>query len=366
MDEIYCQGCGVKLQSESKQGAGYTPSSSLKREDVLCQRCFRLKHYNEIQDVDMKDDDFLRMVSSIREKEGLVVHIIDLFDVSGSLIPSLTRITGDNPIVLVGNKIDLLPQSINRHQLANWLRTMANEAGLKVKEVVLISAIKGDGMDELSKVIEKNRKNQDVYIVGTTNVGKSTFINRLIDDSIGMKNIITTSYFPGTTLGFIDIPLDNKSSMIDTPGIVNNEQIAHYISEKDLKTIIPIKEVKPRSYQLEEEQTLFFGGLGRLDIIKGDKQSIVCYFSNQLPIHRTKMEKADELYENHQGELLSPPTKDSLEFLPKMTSNTFKLSEGKTDVVFPGLGWVSVSGEGITVRAHSPKGVAVSVRKSLL
>jgi len=366
MEELYCQGCGALIQSEDKEKPGYTPKSSLKREHILCQRCFRLKHYNDIQDVSITDDDFLKMVSNIRNRNGLIVHVIDVFDVNGSLIKSLPRIIGDNPIILVGNKVDLLPKSANKHQLTNWLRTMANDAALKVKDVFLISSTKGHGLDDLTQQIEKLRNGQDVYIVGTTNVGKSTFINRLINQSVGEKDVITTSYFPGTTLGFIEIPLDDTTSMIDTPGIVNDDQMAHYVSKHDLKIITPNKEVKPRGYQLNEKQTLFFGGLARLDFLRGEKQSFVCYFSNRLSIHRTKMEKADELYEKHLGDLLSPPDDKTLELLPEFTSSTFRIQNEQTDIVFPGLGWVSVKGEDVTVVAHSPKGVAVSLRKSLL
>src|SRR5699024_6480447 len=96
--------------------------------------------------------------------------------------------------------------------------------------------------------------------------------------SVGEKDVITTSYFPGTTLGFIEIPLDDTTSMIDTPGIVNDDQMAHYVSKHDLKIITPGKEIKPRGYQLNEKQTLFFGGLARLDFLRGEKQSFVCYF----------------------------------------------------------------------------------------
>ncbi|MBP1968734.1 ribosome biogenesis GTPase YqeH [Virgibacillus natechei] len=366
MSNIYCQGCGVLIQTSDKEAPGYTPKSSLEREDVLCQRCFRLKHYNEIQDVSITDDDFLKMVSSIRDTNGFVVHVIDVFDVDGSLIKSLPRIIGDNPIVLVGNKVDLLPKSTNRRKLVQWLRTSAKEAGVNVKDVFLISSMNGDGIEELTFELENYRDNKDVYIVGTTNVGKSTFINRLIKQTSGMGDVITTSYFPGTTLGFIEIPLDDETSLIDTPGIVNKQQMAHYVSEQDLKLINPEKEIKPRVYQLESKQTLFFGGLARLDFIKGEKESFVCYFSNQLPIHRTKLDNADNLYKNHVGGLLSPPNKKTLEIVPKLTKNTHRLSGDKTDIVFPGLGWVSVSGKDITVVAHSPKGVAVSVRKSLL
>src|SRR5690625_2118050 len=123
-------------------------------------------------------------------------------------------------------------------------------------------------MKNLLEHLDHYRKNKDVYIVGTTNVGKSTFINRIISKSTGIKDVITTSYFPGTTLGFIEIPLDDHTYLIDTPGIVNKKQMAHYVSDEDLKLITPKKEIKARVYQLNEEQTLYFGGLARIDFIK--------------------------------------------------------------------------------------------------
>src|SRR5699024_6800164 len=96
----------------------------------------------------------------------------------------------------------------------------------------------------------------------------------------------------------IEIPLDDSAFLIDTPGIVNKQQMAHYVSKRDLRVITPSKEVKPRGFQLHDQQTLFFGGLARLDFIKGDKQTFVCYFSQQLFIHRTKLTHADSLYKN--------------------------------------------------------------------
>lgn len=366
METIYCEGCGAQIQTEDKEKIGYAPAAALEKEVVLCQRCFRLKHYNETQDVPMTDDDFLKMVSSIRESEGLIVHMIDIFDVHGSLIESLPRITGNNPIILVGNKLDLLPKSTNPNKLIQWLRKEAKDAGIKVQDVFLISSVKGTGIDELKEAIDYERNGQDVYVVGTTNVGKSTFINTLIKQSTGHKNVITTSYFPGTTLGFIQIPLDDSASLIDTPGIVNKQQIAHYLSPEDLKVVTPRKEIKSRGFQLNAGQTLFFGGLARLDFVKGERLAFICYFANELEIHRTKLEKADELYESHLGGLLSPPTEESIELLPPFIEHSFKISGGKKDIVFPGLGWVTVSGEEATVVVHSPKGVSAGVRNSLI
>ena len=66
---------------------------------------------------------------------------------------------------------------------------------------------------------------------------------------------------------------------------------------------MPNKEIKQRVYQLNEGQTLFFGGLARIDYVSGGKRPLVCYFSNNLMIHRTKTEKADVLWKTQLGSL---------------------------------------------------------------
>ncbi|KHE71693.1 ribosome biogenesis GTPase YqeH [Halobacillus sp. BBL2006] len=366
MNGRHCQGCGVEIQTTNPDQPGFAPASALEREDVICKRCFRLKHYNEVQDVPYQDDDFLEMLNQISKNEGLVVQIVDIFDFNGSFIPGLKRLTGNNPVILVGNKMDVLPKSVNQGKVKLWLKKSAKELGLKVEDVHLISAEKNQGVEELANSIDTLRNGRDVYIVGTTNVGKSTFINTLIANTSGVKEAITTSYFPGTTLGFIDIPLDESSSLFDTPGVIHRHQMAHYVSDKDLKVITPRKEIKPIVYQLNPEQTLYFGGLARLDFNSGERSSFICYFSNELHIHRTKLENADDLYANHLGELLTPPDDETINKLPPMKEHTFKIKDEKTDIVFSGLGWVTVPEANITVTAHVPEGVKVSLRESLI
>ncbi|UOR12243.1 ribosome biogenesis GTPase YqeH [Halobacillus amylolyticus] len=366
MSEIICQGCGAAIQTTDSKQPGFAPQSALEKDDIICKRCFRLKHYNEVQDVPYQDDDFLNMLNQISKSKGLIVQLVDIFDFNGSFIPGLKRLTGQNPVILVGNKMDVLPKSVNHNKVKQWLRHAAKEQGLKVEAIYLISAQKEQGIDELSKAIDSYRKHGDVYVVGTTNVGKSTFINALINQTSGVKDAITTSYFPGTTLGFIDIPLDEKSSLFDTPGVIHRHQMAHYVSDQDLKVITPRKEVKPKVYQLNEQQTLYFGGLARLDFEAGERTSFICYLANEIPIHRTKLDKADELYKNHIGELLAPPDRETMDQLPPLKGVTFKIQEPKTDIVFSGLGWVTVPEGHATVTAYAPEGVKVSLRDSLI
>lgn len=367
-EELFCIGCGAKIQTTQPDELGYTPQSALEKGlesgELYCQRCFRLRHYNEIQDVQLTDDDFLRLLNELGRKDALIVNVVDIFDFNGSLIPGLHRFIGDNPVLLVGNKVDILPKSLKKGRLIQWMKERAYEEGLRPEEVLLTSARKPHQMEELLAAIEKYREGRDVYVVGVTNVGKSTLINQIIKQTEGIKDLITTSRFPGTTLDKIEIPLDDGSFLFDTPGIIHRHQMAHYLGKNDLKIIAPHKEIKPKVYQLNAEQTLFLGGLARFDFIQGERSSFIAYVANEIMIHRTKLAKADAFYEKHVGGLLQPPRPEEVEDFPELVRFEFSIKE-KTDIVFAGLGWVMVPGP-VVIAGWAPKGVDVLTRKALV
>ncbi|WP_342472706.1 ribosome biogenesis GTPase YqeH [Metasolibacillus sp. FSL H7-0170] len=361
-----CIGCGAVIQTEHKDKLGYAPASSLEKETIICQRCFRLKNYNEIQPVNLTDDDFLRILNGLGEQQGLIVKIVDIFDFNGSWLPGLHRFVGKNPVLLVANKVDLLPKSVKPQKVINWLKREAKALGLKPVDVMLVSAHKGKGMAEVVEAIESHRAGKDVFVVGCTNVGKSTFINRIIKQATGEGEVITTSHFPGTTLDMIEIPLDDGAALYDTPGIINHHQMAHYLDASELKYIMPKKEIKPKVYQQNAGQTLFIGALARFDFIRGERSAFTVHVANDLPIHRTKLEKADDLYAEHKGELLAPPTKEFIGQLPELVRHEFSIKEAKTDIVFSGLGWITAQHANVVIAAYAPKGVQVFIRPSLI
>ncbi|MGY4690384.1 ribosome biogenesis GTPase YqeH [Salibacterium sp. K-3] len=366
-DKLICPGCGASIQTENPEQPGYTPAAALEREIVVCRRCFRLQHYNEVQEIPLRKTDFTNQLHDLAEEDALIVKIVDSFDFEGSWIPGFHRYIGQNDVLLLVNKIDLLPRSINENRLKDWVRREAKEQGLKPAGVMLMSAEKKHSVEEAAAKMDELRYGKDVYITGCTNVGKSTFINALIEVFGGdEEQRITASGFPGTTLDLIDIPLDDGCSMYDTPGVINEHQMAHYVSRSDLKKLTPSREIKPRIYQLEEGQTLFVAGLARMDFSGGSRNSFVAYFANDLLIHRTKLEKADQLYENHKGEMLSPPDKESLPQLPPFTSHTFHVKQPKTDIVLSGFGWITVVEPDAVVTVHAPEGTGVTMREAVI
>lgn len=363
-----CAGCGVKLQTDKPENPGYLPEQALQRTPAICQRCFRIKNYNEASSVALDESDFLKILGQIGTTDSLVVHIADMFDFEGSLISSLQRFVGNNPVLLVVNKIDLLPKVTNWNRIKNWVQHQAKLAGIRIVDVVLCSAKKNTGFDRVLESLSKHRKGRDVYVVGATNVGKSTLINRLIRDYSSLDAELTVSRYPGTTLDLVRIPLDDGKAIVDTPGIVYPSRLTELVAKADLQTIMPDKPLKPMVYQLNEGQTIFMGALARFDFVQGERQSFTFYLSNSLYLHRTKLERADELYEEHKGELLVPPTKERLAELPKWTKHQLRIPRGSsTDIFISGLGWIKANGDsGALVDIHAPKGVKVVTRESLI
>ena len=82
-------------------------------------------------------------------------------------------------------KKDILPKSVKPGKISQWLMERAHEEGLRPVDVVLTSAQNKHAIKEVIDKIEHYRKGRDVYVVGVTNVGKSTLINAIIQEITG-------------------------------------------------------------------------------------------------------------------------------------------------------------------------------------
>ena len=372
MIDAYCSGCGAKIQNTDDTLPGYISDKLRQKkpdEELVCQRCFRIRNYSDNYRYQVSNKEFLDVVSKIKSEDALIVKIVDIFDFSGSFVPAIKTLTGKEDVLLVGNKVDLLPKNVKYKKIINWLKLMLKKQGFSVLDSVLVSAKYGDNFDELMRLIYKYKENRNVYIVGSSNVGKSKIINQILKRYLGAaSDIVTESISPQTTIGLIGFNLLDGSIIYDTPGVINKHQYMHYLTRNSYKLTYPQKEVKPLVFQLNEEQTLFFGGLARLDIISGetcDVINVVTYFSNKLNIHRTKTSNANHLYKEKLYSLLSPPN-SSEESLPKWVYHEFRIRDNqKYDVVFSGLGFVTLRAP-FCIRAYAPFVVGVYTRLAII
>ncbi len=351
-----CIGCGAVIQTTDKTVVGYSP----KDEAELCQRCFQIKHYNKASNTDLKSQDYLEVLHNI-DSNALVLYIVDIFDFHGSFISGLNRITSTDDIILIGNKLDLFPKSVNPNKIVHWMRKATKDLGLKVIDAEVVSSIKSTRIEKVIELINKYQKNRNVYVVGCTNVGKSTFVNSLIKHYTGEEDVITTSIFPGTTLSTIEIEM-NKNFLIDTPGIVNKHQVVHYLDES-IKAVSPYKGIKPFVYQVLGGQTFYIGGFARLDYPEGDLNSFVFYNANKVPIRRTKLSYADEYYEKNQNTLLVPPTESEKIKLGEFKQHKITLSKDQ-DLVISGLGFVTCNLDSL-LTLHLPVNMKYFIRESI-
>ena len=271
-----CLGCGATLQTNDINAVGYV--SNL--DNDLCCRCFRIKNYNEYKIVEADNSNYLKILEGVNKTNDLVLLVIDIFDIPSKLKDIRNIIKND--LILVINKRDILPSSIYDENIINYFKRFT----LDEIATILVSSKKNTNLDELFSLINSKKKSSNVYVIGYTNAGKSSLINKLIYNySDNLKSAITVSNMPSTTIDTIRVTLNDDLVLNDTPGLLNEDSIINKIDGKELKHIIPTSTIKPRVYQVKCPQHIFLEEYVRLDL--NDLNDLVFYVANNLVIERT-------------------------------------------------------------------------------
>jgi len=333
--EKRCQGCGVLLQDQNVLQEGYTTNL----ENDICQRCFRMKNYGEYQMVTKSNDEYLNILLRVGETKDLVLYVTDLLNLEKNIEQIRTIIP--NKMILVLNKKDVLPKSVKETKLIHYLESK----NIHFEEVIVISVNKNYNIDYLLKRIKFHQTSKNVYVVGHTNAGKSSLINKLIKNYSDKTQELTMSPLPSTTLSTLTIAINDYLTLIDTPGLVDPGSILNHVDEQMVKKISAKKEIKPRTYQLRKNQSIIIEDLVRIDYVEGEKNSFTLFVSNDLKVKR----------------LLNLINNDSLKDKNKLTYDV-KYDE---DLVISGLGFVKIVNKGV-IDVYIDKDVDTFMRKSLI
>ena len=324
MIEKRCKGCGSILQDKDKAKAGYIPKLTI--DSTTCQRCFRMIHYNELPKIVATNDEYEKVIDSVVKKKALMVYIVDIFAFKSTFNKLMIEKLRNKDVILVANKIDLLPKSINLTKVVDFISKECQKQFFKVLAIGVASAKKRNYIDELIRTIDLARKERDVYFVGCANVGKSSIINALLKTTTSISNdVIATSMIPGTTLNEIRIPyFEDNCALVDTPGLINPSDVLNQILPQSYSKIVPTTELKPITYQISEDNAIFIGGLAYLKFKSSNRINLTIYCSNNLYIHRCKTNKVDDLVKNQLGKLLTPPTENEVSNLKYITKDKWK------------------------------------------
>lgn len=311
-----CLGCGVELQDENMLLDGYT----VNLENDLCQRCFRLKNYGEYQATTKTNEKYQQILEAVGKTKDLVVYVTDVLNVEQDLYD--IRKFLPNKILLVLNKRDVIPKSVKDEKLIQYFKDKYDF----FNDIVVVSCEKNMNIDHLLNRIKFFQVTKQVYVVGHTNAGKSSLINKLIKNYSDSKQELTISPLPSTTLNLINIEINDYLTIIDTPGLIDEGSITNYVDNELLKIITPKKEIKTKTYQLRRGQSIIIGDLVRIDYVDGEKNSFTLYISNDIKTKRIISSRHDDL--------------------KNLAKRTYQLPFNQ-DIVIKGLGFIKVVNRGV-------------------
>src|SRR5690554_2718491 len=106
--EVKCIGCGAIIQSSDPNKQGYIDKKVIdEKEDYYCKRCLNLKHYNRNLDYEVNEKDYWANLDDIKQQPGLIVNVIDLFNLDETIISNINSLFNTFNILVVANKVDL-------------------------------------------------------------------------------------------------------------------------------------------------------------------------------------------------------------------------------------------------------------------
>ncbi|XP_065649177.1 nitric oxide-associated protein 1 isoform X2 [Hydra vulgaris] len=192
-----CSSCGSILQTSEPLKNGFLVKEkfleSIKQNQLhrlQCVSCFKLRHYNNRLSSPLPNNEIIDQLMHIRSTSSLILYVVDMFDIEGTLMDKVLSYIGKRKrIIIVGNKIDRFPKEhgvkgeVQLERMKDLLKHICFQRGLEgcnFRDICLISAKTGFGLETLVKKISKHREvDMDIYLVGCTNVGKSSLYNLL-------------------------------------------------------------------------------------------------------------------------------------------------------------------------------------------
>ena len=174
----------------------------------------------------------------VKEKLKLVDIVFELVDARCPLSSHnmyLDEVVKDKKKIIIFNKIDLC----DRAETAKWKSYFENKGYTVVYTDAknsnnlnkVIDKAKEELAEKIARQVAKGIKPRAIrsMVIGVPNVGKSTFINKLIK-----KNVANTANKPGVTKKQQWLKLNKDIELLDTPGILmpkfDNQEIGKKLS----------------------------------------------------------------------------------------------------------------------------------------
>jgi len=322
-------------------GIGYV----LDMNHEVCRRCFRLKHYGDAS-VIRKDEVVLKdLLNQLNRVEGTFVLLIDLLNYDVRILDMMETHFKDRPTILVITKSDLLPRTLSREKIKRMVNLSLADRKIDHLAVAVTSLKSKASIINLKHMLSRTRGN--LIFIGMANAGKSSLINALTD-----TQTLTVSAFPHTTLKINEVDYEGRT-LYDTPGF-KLQGYLEKLSLSDAKLYAVMKPLKAKTYQISDPQTFIIAPFITLLVTPTEALSVTFYLSETTPFHRSGKNAQAYLEKHH----------------PEMTDMKSQIRYNKvderSDVVFSGIGWMSIKGKAESILIKTDLKQEISLRKALL
>lgn len=329
-----CLGCGSILQTDVVGKEGFVKSGVYNTAEY-CERCFKIKHYGEYSVLDKKidTDGIIRNINS--DKVASVAFLVDALNINDNTKKFINKFKNNKYIIIT--KKDILPKSLKEKKLISYIK----ENVYNTDNIMFVSSFKNYNIDNfIKKVTNDNVKR--IYIVGFTNSGKSTFINHILT-SLSKSPTITTSAIPNTTASYIAIKLNNKLTIVDTPGFIDNDAIYNFVDYNKVIKLYPKKELKVKTFQVRSNYSIVINDILRIENTDTKSNSFSFYMSDKLRYEKVK---------------------DKNDKLKILQTKEFEINE-PTDILINGVGFIRITKVG-KIKIYSLDNKLISIRKSMI
>jgi ribosome biogenesis GTPase A len=246
--------------------------------------------------------------------------------------------------------MDTVDKIVSENRLKEYLKSqLATQEhqleNLAKEDVYFVSSKKFLGFKRLVKSLQiesKFRKTRgmkrNIFVIGNINSGKSTFIQSLHNNmkrynkkfihdpfdkiikkgiqkvkesetlTTEQKLILTSSLVPQTTLDIRKVQIPKLGlNVFDTPGFINHLQPYQLINSFPMLKLASFKNVtKMRRIRLKFNESIWLGGLFRLDLLSDVQLDLLIYVPDTFSVHKMTSEKANQFYLNNFLTKLSP------------------------------------------------------------
>ncbi len=325
-----CLGCGAILQSTDTQKTGYIIKEKITT-SKYCERCYKIIHYNEKKATHLPHiNEYI--LKEVNEHAEFVYFMVDILNINTETMNTYHQIK--KPKSLIISKLDIIPKSIKKEKIKKWLN-----ATYQITDKVFFQSSKKNlnNRSLLKNIEEKNFKT--CHIIGYTNSGKSSLINKLCEIN-NVNHELTTCLIPNTTIDFIKIKLNEHITIIDSPGFTLKNPIYKDDDFELIEAINPRKPLSPITYQVKPISYINIHDL--IAINSNAQNSLTLYLSNALNVSRTFK--------------IKQPVSD-------MKHLTFNIP-ANTDLIIKSVGYINIK-EPCTLTIYSDNESLFEIRKSM-